>query len=109
MNKFKQFKTSVSNLIKFSSGTPAESAPLDVHCKKVTITFGDPEKKEEHLMCLLAWCGFHGRLEFAHHLIHKGASMLIVDLHTVYIYCSDRYHDGVECDLTQCIFIYCSA
>ena len=100
MNKFKQFKTSVGNLIKFSSGTPAESAPLNVHCKKAMITFGDPEKKEEHLMCLLAWCGFHGRLEFAHHLIHKGArTWPLCEL--VHCAVSHRYHGGAYCDLTQ--------
>ena len=76
MSKLKQFKTAVDNLIRFSVGTPAESAPLDVYCDKANITFGDLEKKVEHRMCLLAWCGFHCRLEFAEYLLKKGASML---------------------------------
>ena len=71
MNKEKQFKQAVETLIETSQ---AEAAPLDVHCIKVKITFGDVEKKVELKMCLLAFCGFHGRLELAKYLIEKGAS-----------------------------------
>ena len=75
MNKVSQFKKAVDDLVQFSVGTPAEAAPLDVHCDKAKITFGDLEKKVEHKMCLLAWCGFQCRLEFAQYLIDKGAGM----------------------------------
>ena len=71
MNKEKQFREAVEQLIATSR---AETAPLDVHCDKAKITFGDPEKKVEHQMCLLAWCGFQCRLDFAQHLIERGAS-----------------------------------
>ena len=74
MNKEKQFKEAVDKLIETSQGTTAEAAPLDVHCTKVKITFGDVEKKVELKMCLLAFCGFHGRLDFANYLIERGAS-----------------------------------
>ena len=74
-NKLKHFKTAIDDLIKHSAGTAAESAPLDAHCKKAKITFGDLEKKVVHPTCLLAWCGFHCRMEFAQVLVEKGASM----------------------------------
>lgn len=84
MNKLKVFKVAVDDLIRFSAGTEAESAPLDVYCEKVKITFGDPEKVVLK-MCLLAWCGFNCRLEFAQLLIEKGASGLtFFALHIVY-------------------------
>ena len=73
MNKQKQFKTAVDDLIKYSAGTSAEAAPLDVHFDRAKITFGDLESKVEHKMCLLAWCGFQDRLEFAQYLIEMGA------------------------------------
>lgn len=77
MNKEKQLKLAVEQLIETSKGTPAEAAPLDVHCSKVKITFGDVEKKIEQKMCLLAFCGFHCRLDFAQHLLDKGASKFL--------------------------------
>ena len=81
--KLKLFQTAVENLIQNSAGTTAESAPLDVYCEKPKITFNDPEKKFAPRMCLLAWCGFHGRLEFAQLLIDKGASMSLLLLHVL--------------------------
>ena len=74
MNKKRVFREAVDQLIDTARGTQAESAPLDVLCDKAKITFGDLEKKVEHKMCLLAWCGFQCRLDFAQHLIEKGAS-----------------------------------
>ena len=93
MNKEKTFKNSVERLIETSQGTPAESAPLDVHCTKPKITFGDPEKKVDHTMCLLAWCGFHCRLEFAKHLIEMGASECVM-------------HTSHTCTSLNNIFVY---
>ena len=96
-NNFKQFKTTLGNLIKFSIGSLAESAPLDVHCTKAKITFNDPETKMEHHMCLLAWCGFHGRLEFARHLIQNGASMSSV--HSPYFMFDISYRHFLKLNL----------
>ena len=90
MNKQKQFKMDVDDLIKYSAGTPAEAAALDVHCDRAKITFGDLETKVEHKMCLLAWCGFQDRLEFAQYLIEMGAGTP-PSLHSVILdFCSDN-------------------
>jgi ankyrin repeat protein len=75
MNKPRQLRLAVERLIETSGGTPAEPAPLDVLCDKAKITFGDLEAKVEHRMGLLAWCGFHCRLDFAQYLVEKGADI----------------------------------
>ena len=78
-----QFKEAVEALIENSVGTVAESAPLDVYSSKPMITFGDPDTKFQLPISLLAFCGFRDRLEFAKHLIEKGASKLNNRLETL--------------------------
>ena len=73
-----QFKEAVEALIENSVGTVAESAPLDVYSSKPMITFGDPDTKFQLPISLLAFCGFRDRLEFAKHLIEKGASKSLI-------------------------------